>query len=253
MDSKKVEGIFDSISAKYDVANTFISLGLEKYWRRKFNSFISGTEKRIMDACCGTGVSTFDIWKKNVFRSDIYGVDFSAEMLDVARKRFEKKIAADRKPHNFTSRHCTSGSRHRNSYTGSYTFKEADITDTGFNDGFFDLATMLFGIRNITDRKKAISELWRITGPGGRLMIMEFSFPEKGAFRKIYSFYLRRIMVNIGAILTRNRSAYKHLEESIRQFPGPADFSETIKSCGWQDVRYLCMTSGTCIIYTAVK
>jgi len=243
MDSKKVENIFDSISANYDRANAFISLGIEKYWRKRFNSFINGSEKNILDACCGTGVSTLDIWKQNGYRADICGADFSAEMLEVAEKRVDKIFKSKNLKNTYT---CLAE-------TGSYAFKETDITTTAFKDNSFDLITMLFGIRNITDRKKALLELYRITSPGGRLMIMEFCFPRKGLFSKLYGFYLNRIMVNIGAILTKNRGAYRHLAESIKNFPQPADFVSTIKSCGWKNVKYLNMTMGTCIIYIAFK
>jgi len=243
MDSKKVEILFDSISANYDRANTFISLGIEKYWRKRFNSFINGTEKTILDACCGTGVSTLDIWKKNGYKADICGADFSAEMLQVAEKRFDKMFKSE-KGRNVSTRQAENG---------SYAFRETDITKTAFKENTFDLITMLFGIRNITERQKALLELYRIALPGGRLMIMEFCFPQKGLFSKLYGFYLNRIMVNIGAILTKNRGAYRHLAESIKNFPQPSDFTSLIKSCGWRDVKYLNMTMGTCIIYIAFK
>jgi SAM-dependent methyltransferase len=139
MDSKKVEGIFDSISARYDVANTFISLGIEKYWRRKFSTFINGKEKRILDACCGTGVSTFDIWKKNGFYADIIGIDFSAEMLDVARKRFSKKVPAERKSPGTKYQDGTLQNNEDSKRIGRYSFIEKDITDTGFKDNFLTL------------------------------------------------------------------------------------------------------------------
>ena len=243
MDSKKVEIIFDSISANYDRANTFISLGIEKYWRKRFNSFINGSEKNILDACCGTGVSTLDIWAKNGYKAEIFGADFSAEMLEVAKRRFDK-IFKSEKARNVSTRQPE---------TGSYAFRETDITKTAFKDKTFDLITMLFGIRNITDRQKALLELYRIALPGARLMVLEFCFPQKGLFSKLYSFYLTRIMVNIGAILTKNRNAYRHLAESIKNFPQPADFASIIKSCGWKNVKYLNMTMGTCIIYIAFK
>jgi len=243
MDSKKVENIFDSISAKYDRANTFISLGIEKYWRKRFNSFVNGSEKNILDACCGTGVSTLDIWAKNGYKADIIGADFSAEMLQVAEKRFDK-IFKNKKVRNISTRLAE---------TGSYAFKETDITKTAFKDNTFDLVTMLFGIRNITDRQKALFELYRITAPGGRLMIMEFCFPQKRLFSKLYGFYLKRIMVNMGAMFTKNRDAYMHLAESIKNFLQPESFALLIGSCGWKNVKYLNMTMGACIIYIAFK
>ena len=243
MDSKKVENLFDSISVNYDRANTFISLGIEKYWRKRFNSFINGSEKKILDACCGTGASTLGIWAKNGYKADIVGADFSAEMLQVAAKKFDKIFKSEYLKNTLTSHFKT----------GSYAFKETDISKTAFSENTFDLITMLFGIRNITERQKVLLELYRIASPGARLMIMEFCFPQKGLFSKLFGFYLNRIMVNIGAMLTKNGEAYKHLAESIKDFPQPADFASLIESCGWKDVKYLNMTKSTCIIYIAFK
>ena len=133
MDKKKVKDIFNSISGKYDLANTLLSFGIEKYWRRKFNSYITGSEKRILDACCGTGMSTFSILgkipEKNFQQTEIFGIDFSKEMLEIAKKRLLKLGESK--------------------YIPQIIFSESDATNTAFDDNFFDLITVAFGLRNI--------------------------------------------------------------------------------------------------------
>src|SRR5665811_2132503 len=178
MEKQNVEKLFDSISSKYDIANYFTSLGLEKYWRRKFSRHITGSEKYILDACCGTGISTLNIISKIKNGSaQITGVDFSEEMLAVARHRLTK---INFKPGNMTNQ--------------GIKFIQGDVSSLDFEDDYFDLITIVFGIRNVADRKKSLEEFFRVTKPGGRLIIMEFNYPPKPFFRRLYSFYMNRIL-----------------------------------------------------------
>ncbi|MCL4378152.1 MAG: bifunctional demethylmenaquinone methyltransferase/2-methoxy-6-polyprenyl-1,4-benzoquinol methylase UbiE [Actinobacteria bacterium] len=227
----KVEKLFNRISGRYDLTNTLISLGLEKYWRLRFIKNIEGSEQRILDAACGTGISSYGAWIKTKKKSHVYGVDFSEDMLDIAKKRYNKII----------------GNK------GNLTFMEGDITDLEFRNNFFDLITIVFGIRPASERKEALKEFYRVAKPGGRLIIMEFSYPKSSFFRKIYDFYMDKIIINSGALITRDRNAYKFLVRTIRAFPEPEDFADIIMECGWAQAKYLPMTFGTCTIYTALK
>jgi demethylmenaquinone methyltransferase / 2-methoxy-6-polyprenyl-1,4-benzoquinol methylase len=235
MQEKKVKDIFSSISGKYDLANTLLSFGIEKYWRKRFSSHIRGNEKRILDACCGTGMSTFSLLnkipKKNFQQTRIFGIDFSKEMLEVAEKRLLKLEASKDTP--------------------KISFSEADASNTSFEDNYFDLTIVVFGLRNIIERDKAIEEFYRITAPEGRLLIMEFNLPQKGIFSKLYRFYLNRILITIGKIITGEGTAYRHLAESIREFPNPEIIKDKLKKAGWKSVTSQSMTMGTCVIYCA--
>ena len=237
MENKKVKDIFNSISRKYDLTNTLLSFGIEKYWRRRFNSYVTGNEKRILDACCGTGMSTFSVLgkipEKNLKQSEIFGIDFSKEMLEVAEKRLVKFRKLKSIP--------------------QIIFLESDVTKTAFDDNFFDLITVVFGLRNIIDRDKALDEFYRITAPGGRLLIMEFNLPQSGIFSKLYKFYLNRILINTGKIVTGKREAYEHLVETIREFPNSLIIMDKIKKAGWKSITTQSMTLGACVIYYAVK
>lgn len=237
MKKQNVENLFNNISAKYDIANRFISLGIEKIWRKKFSNHIAGSERYILDACCGTGFSTFDIISKIKAKNfKVYGVDFSEEMLAVARSRLANIKKNMKDSSNF-----------------DVEFMKADVTNLNFNDDYFDVISIVFGIRNIFDRKKALEEFLRVAKPGGRLIIMEFNLPENPLFRKPYSFYMNRILVNIGAAITKNRKAYEYLVDTIRYFPSADSFASLMESIGWINVSVEKLTFGTCTIFTAVK
>jgi demethylmenaquinone methyltransferase / 2-methoxy-6-polyprenyl-1,4-benzoquinol methylase len=237
MAKQNVEQLFDNISAKYDTANYFTSLGLEKYWRRKFAKHITGGEKYILDACCGTGISTLNIINKIKNSSaQITGIDFSEDMLSIARQRL---AGINFKPGNKSN--------------PDIKFIQGDVSDLGFKDDYFDLITIVFGIRNVVDRKKALEEFFRVTKPGGKLIIMEFNFPPNPLFRKLYSFYMNRILVNIGGAITKNKNAYRYLVKTIKDFPPVEDFSLLIASAGFSDIRAEKLTMNTCTIFSALK
>jgi len=235
MGKKKVKKIFNNISVKYDVTNAIISLGIEKYWRFRFNSFINGREKIIMDACCGTGTSSFEIWEKTKRNSLLYGLDISEEMLKVARGKLNKIKNKHKK------------------IEGEILFKKADIENTGFPDNYFDLITIIFGIRNINNRQKVLKELRRISKKGARLLCMEFNYPPIKLFRRFYNFYLDRILIKFGSIMTKNKDAYIHLVKSIKDFPQPLTFKKLLENSGWKVVSINTYTLKTCVIYEAGK
>ncbi len=235
MGKKKVEKIFDQISSRYDITNSIISLGAEKYWRFRFNSLINGSERAILDACCGTGTSSFEIWEKTRKKALIYGLDISEEMLQVAKKRLNK----------IKNGHVK--------IKGDILFKKANIENTGFMDNYFDMVTILFGIRNIKNRQIALKELHRISKDGARLLCMEFNYPQIKFFRRFYSFYLDQILVKFGTIITGNKAAYLHLAKSIKDFPQPLVFKRLLENCGWGDISLHMHTFKTCIIYEARK
>jgi demethylmenaquinone methyltransferase/2-methoxy-6-polyprenyl-1,4-benzoquinol methylase len=237
LQENKVKDIFNSISGKYDLANTVLSFGIDKYWRRRFNCHITGSEKRILDACCGTGMSTFSILdkvlKKNLKQSEIFGIDFSREMLEIAVKRLLKLCESE--------------------YIPPINFLESDAANISFDNNFFDLITVVFGLRNIINRDKAIKEFYRITAPGGRLLIMEFNLPQRGIFSKLYRFYLNKILISTAKIITGNSDAYRHLVDSIREFPNPGIIVDKLKKAGWKSITLQSMTLNTCVIYCAAK
>ena len=241
MTEQQVKDIFKSISKKYEVSNLIISLGLEKYWRARFNSLIKGDEKHILDACCGTGNSTFAIWKKTKRNSDITGMDFSKEMLEVARQKTSRTTVLEEK---FKTQRPAGP---------KISFIESDITNIPFEDNNFELVTVIFGIRNIIERKKALGELYRVTGRGGRILVMEFNMPVNNTLKKLYEFYLNKILVKMGKLISKNETAYSHLVRSIESFPEVRSFASLMEDSGWAKIRILSMSFNTCVIFEAFK
>ena len=227
MDKAGVENLFDNISYRYDVTNFYISIGIEKYWRKKFGAKISGIEKAALDICCGTGISTSIICRKVSAGAKVFGVDFADEMLEIARQKLGRQYA-------------------------NVTFLKGDATELDFADNSFDIITIVFGIRNIFDREKALKELFRVSKPNGKLVIMELSYPQNVLIKKLYNIYVNLVMVNLGGLITGHKNAYKYLVQTIKDFPKAAVFSRTIQSCGWSDVTTAELTLNTCTIYTAI-
>ena len=236
MTEQQVKDIFRTISRKYESSNLIISLGLEKYWRARFNSLIRGDEARILDACCGTGNSTLALWEKTGRKAEIHGLDFSAEMLEVARDKIKNTAIQDEKPNK-----------------DKISFVKSDISSIPFKDDYFNLVTVIFGIRNVINRKKALSELHRVTIPGGKILIMEFNMPTNNLLKRIYMIYMNMILINLGTLVTKNRKAYRHLVRSIIGFPQVDRFTKLMETAGWKKIVNLSMNFNICVIYEAYK
>ncbi len=236
MTEQQVKDIFRTISRKYESSNLIISLGLEKYWRARFNSLIRGDEARILDACCGTGNSTLALWEKTGRKAEIHGLDFSAEMLEVARDKIKNTAIQDEK-----------------SNKDKISFVKSDISSIPFKDDYFNLVTVIFGIRNVINRKKALSELYRVTIPGGKILIMEFNMPTNNLLKRIYMIYMNMILINLGTLVTKNRKAYRHLVRSIIGFPQVDRFTKLMETAGWKKIVNLSMNFNICVIYEAYK
>jgi len=226
MDKDRVRDLFESISKKYDITNSIISLGLEKIWRRQFLKKINSSDKEILDICCGTGTSTYQIWSK-VKSARVSGIDFSDEMIDIARRKYRENA--------------------------NLFFYSSDAGNLDFKDGVFDCITIVFGIRNILERGKALKEFYRVTRQSGRIIILEFNYIEKGFFSHLFKFYLRRIMPFVGGLITGDRLAYRYLARTIKDFPDTENFKRLMENAGWESAGYLPLTCGICNIFIGYK
>ncbi|HAJ94690.1 MAG TPA: bifunctional demethylmenaquinone methyltransferase/2-methoxy-6-polyprenyl-1,4-benzoquinol methylase UbiE [Actinobacteria bacterium] len=226
MNKDRVRDFFDSISKKYDITNAIISLGLESIWRRQFLRKINSSDSKILDICCGTGTSTYQIWLK-AKRARVSGIDFSDGMIGIARSKYRENP--------------------------NLVFYSRDAGDLDFIDGTFDCITIVFGIRNILEREKALKEFYRVTEHSGRIIILEFNYIEKGFFSHLFKFYLKRIMPFVGGFITGDRQAYRYLTRTIKEFPDPESFKRLMESAGWESVAHLPLTFGICNIFSGSK
>ncbi|VCT93213.1 Demethylmenaquinone methyltransferase [Mycolicibacterium hassiacum DSM 44199] len=212
--------MFDAVARRYDLTNTVLSLGQDRYWRRETRAALRiGPGDTVLDLAAGTAVSTVELAASGAW---CVAADFSVGMLAAGRSRRVPKVAAD-------------GTR------------------LPFADGVFDAVTISFGLRNIVDHRLALRELARVTRPGGRLVVCEFSTPTNRLFSTVYKEYLMRALPRIARAVASNPEAYVYLAESIRAWPDQATLARHIGECGWTRVRWRNLTGGIVALHAATK
>lgn len=224
-DPARVSGMFDTVAAGYDRTNTVLSLGADRLWRRATTKAVAPLPgERILDLAAGTGTSSMALLNRG---AEVVAADFSPGMI-------------------------AEGKRRHGDVRG-LTFVQADAMDLPFGDGEFDAVTISFGLRNVSDASKALSEMLRVTAPGGRLVICEFSHPPSPVFAALYRFYNDRILPIVAQVSSTNAEAYDYLNESIRDWPAQAELARMVRDAGWDQVAYRNLTGGIVALHRAVK
>jgi len=217
-----VARMFDGVAARYDLTNDVLSLGQDRLWRRATVRAVGARPgDTVLDIAAGTGTSSEPFADAGV---DVVPADFSMGMLHVGKRR--------RPDLGFTA---------------------ADALRLPFADGSFDAVTMSFGLRNVSDPLGALLELHRVTGPGGRLLVCEFSQPVNAAFRGVYLNYLVRALPPLARRVSSNPESYVYLAESIRAWPDQRELSRRVEAAGWDDVSWRNLTGGVVALHRAVK
>ncbi|WP_304047182.1 demethylmenaquinone methyltransferase [Jatrophihabitans endophyticus] len=218
----EVARMFDGVARRYDLTNTVLSFGLDRYWRRATRDLL-GAEPGcvVLDLAAGTGVSTAELRRGG---ADAVACDFSLGMLRAGRRA---------RP--------------------DVTFVAGDATHLPFADASVDAATISFGLRNVVDVPAALRELARVVRPGGRLVICEFSRPTFAPFRFVYLNYLMRALPWIARRVSSNADAYVYLAESIRAWPAQRELVTMVADAGWTSVAYRNLTGGIVALHTAVR
>lgn len=221
--------MFDNIAARYDLLNHVLSLSIDKGWRKKVVKMASeGEPKLILDVA--TGTADLAIALKNAAPDKITGIDISAGMLEVGREKIEKK-----------------------GLSKLISLEQADSENLPFPDNTFDAITVAFGVRNFENLKKGLSEMQRVLKPGGRLLVLEFSQPQKFPFKQIYNFYFKNILPTVGKLISKDSRAYTYLPESVQAFPYGEAFMKIMSECGYQKGRRIPVTFGIATIYEGLK
>lgn len=219
---RDVANMFDGVSNRYDVTNGILTGGLIKFWRAATRDAIDPRPGlKVLDIAAGTGSSAACYAKRG---ADVVASDFSAGMIAKGRERYPRM-----------------------------TFVQADAMDLPFDDNSFDVTTISYGLRNVKDPATALREMLRVTRPGGRLVVAEFSRPTNGLFRRLYQFYLRDVMPLIASLVSSNKEAYAYLLESIEAWPNQQAFAGLIREAGWGSVEYRNLTNGVVAIHRARK
>ena len=219
---RDVAAMFDDVAGRYDVTNDVLSLGQDRLWRKAVVRAVDARAgERVLDIAAGTGTSSEPVADAGI---DVVPADFSLGMLRVGNRR--------RPDLGFTA---------------------ADALRLPFADASFDVVTMSFGLRNVSDTLGALREFLRVTRPGGRLVVCEFSHPTNAAFRKVYSEYLMRSLPPIARRVSSNPESYVYLAESIQAWPDQAGMARTVTEAGWQDVAWRNLSGGIVALHRAVK
>jgi len=218
---EEVSRMFDEVAETYDRTNDILSLGQSKLWRRSVRRLINPQSgQRILDLAAGTGTSSMALLGEGV---QVVAADFSKGMLEVGKKRHPE-----------------------------LEFAFADATKLPFKDSEFDAVTISFGIRNVVDVDKALSEMFRVTKPGGVVVVCEFSHP-KGIFGRLYKFYLRRVLPLVAKLVARNPEAYSYLGESIEAWPNQTEFAGQIDKAGYENVGFKNLSLGIVAVHYGEK
>lgn len=222
-DPGRVSGMFDEVAAGYDRTNTVLSLGNDRLWRIATTRAIAPRAgQRILDLAAGTGASAVALARSG---AEVVAADFSPGMI-------------------------AEGVR-RHGHIMNLAFQEADATALPFEDASFDAVTISFGLRNVNDPHAALAEMRRVTKPGGRLVICEFSHPPHPLFAGLYRFYNDRVLPIVARGVSSNADAYDYLNESIKHWPDQRTLSGWIRDAGWVDVAHRDLTFGIVALHRA--
>lgn len=226
----QVARMFDSISWRYDLLNHVLSAGVDIYWRRRAIRELKALEpKLILDVATGTG--DFAIQAAGSLNPDkIIGVDISTGMMELGRKKIEER-GLEKK----------------------IELRRGDSENLPFEENKFDAVIVAYGVRNFENLEKGLAEMFRVVKPGGKVVVLEFSKPSRFPFRQFYGLYFRYVVPVVGRLLSRDKSAYDYLPESIHAFPKGKAFVEILDRLGYKNTACKPLTFGITSIYTGTK
>jgi demethylmenaquinone methyltransferase / 2-methoxy-6-polyprenyl-1,4-benzoquinol methylase len=228
---KNVWVMFDRIAHRYDLLNRLLSLRQDVAWRKKLSFYLPDRNNlSILDVATGTADVLISLFKKSDKIDSAVGIDMAERMLDVGRLKVEE--------HNLTNQ---------------IILQSGNATNLPFAEASFDVATIAFGIRNVDNLELGIQNLYKVLKENGRVLILEFSLPEKFIFKKFYLFYFRYILPKIGSLLSGDAYAYNYLNQSVETFPYGEEFCRILRGNGFKDVKFHSLTFGIATIYQGDK
>ena len=228
--SVQVERMFDNIAPAYDQLNHTLSWGIDKSWRKRAINWLKPFQpQRMMDVATGTG--DFAIQACRVLNpKELIGTDISEGMMNVGRQKVKDA-----------------------GLEGRISFAKEDCTALTFPDNRFDAITVAFGVRNFEDLDKGLREMHRVLDTNGKLVILELSEPDWFPMKQLYALYSKVVIPTLGKLLSKDRSAYTYLPQSIKAFPQGEVMREIILKAGFREANFKRLTLGICTLYTATK
>lgn len=226
---EQVAHMFNTISPQYDFLNHLLSGGIDIIWRKKAIKLLQNKGiKTMLDIATGTGDFAIEALKINPEK--IVGVDISEGMLSFGQEKI-KKMGLEK----------------------MIQLQKGDSEKLPFSDNSFDAVIVSFGVRNFENLSKGLSDMFRVTKPGGYCLILEFSNPRKFPMKQLYTFYSKYCLPFLGKMISKDPSAYTYLPESVKAFPDGPEFIQIFKSVGYSETNWIPMTGGICSIYIGQK
>lgn len=214
--------MFDGVARRYDLTNDVMSLWQVHMWRQVTRAAVGARPgMRVLDLAAGTGTSSAEYAADG---AQVVACDFSTGMVAQGKRRHPR-----------------------------ISFVAGDATALPFADAVFDVVTISYGLRNVQDTARALREMARVTRPGGRIVIAEFSTPVRPAFRSLYRFYLGTALPTAGRLVSSNTQAYDYLAESILDWPDQESLARLMQQSGWRGVGYKNLTGGIVAVHRATK
>ena len=227
---EQVAGMFDSIAHRYDFLNRFLSVGIDLVWRKNaLKQLRDSNPKMILDVATGTADVAI-LATKLLHPEKIIGIDISDGMLNFGRKKIEKL-----------------------GLTTTIELLNGDSETIKFADNTFDAVTVAFGVRNFQHLENGLSEIKRVLKPEGKLVVLEFSQPKAIGMKQVYNLYMQFVAPGLGKLFSKNRSAYKYLDESIKNFPEGKNFTSILDNLGYRNTYCKPQSLGICSIYCGEK
>jgi len=227
---EQVARMFDNIAYRYDFLNRFLSAGIDIWWRKKaIRQLIKCNPKNILDVA--TGTADVAIMTIAILHPDkITGIDISDGMLEIGRAKIKKQ-----------------------GLEKTIELLNGDSETIKFADNSFDAITVAFGVRNFEHLEKGLHEIKRVLKPGGKLVVLEFSQPQTTGVKQLYNVYMKLVARNVGKLFSKNRDAYKYLDESIKKFPEGKNFTLILDNLGYINTYCKPLSLGICSIYCGEK
>jgi len=219
----RVREMFASIAGRYDLLNHLLSGNVDKRWRRivanRVREKLSSSSSRVLDVACGTGDLSLTLFETT--GAGVVGTDFCRPMLEIAAGKT----------------------------SGCVRLIEGDALDLPFRDGTFDVATIAFGLRNLSSVESGLAELARVLKPGGWVAVLEFSRPSNAILRPLFNLYFSQLLPRMGGFISGSRSAYTYLPASVRAFPDQSQLSLLMEQAGFVQVGYENLTGGIAALH----
>ena len=229
--ARRVRGVFDSVATRYDLMNDLMSFGIHRLWKRQTLA-LSGVRRgqRILDLAAGTGDLAARFVGPVGPDGEVVVSDINAAMLEQGRQRLVDQ-----------------------GLLGNVRYVQADAQSLPFPHNHFDCVTIGFGLRNVTDKQRALTSILRVLKPGGRLLVLEFSTPGNKPFKAVYDLYSFQLLPRIGRLVTNDEASYRYLAESIRMHPDQATLKGMMEQAGFERCEYFNLTGGVVAIHRGYK